>query len=574
MGKYDALFAEDSPVPSKYAGLFDSGPATPGKDVGQSARRAQAGMAPGPREYTDEELDAQDKGRQRLPEFMRAPGIAHGPETRERFTTFAKRVGLYDPPRSMEQQSFHDYQASRGELGSDPAAQEVVKTVLSAGAGSLARLGGRAASTMLGRVASGVTSGAAAGGTASGLSGGDVSEGALKGALMGGATSAVPEILNAGARGVQKGAADLRAHLRDPRTEIGRSIAEMDKAKASGYLTDPKFQALPYGAPGFNQAAAEAEQNIAAHNDQFLRSEGDFYKGEQNRIFSESADRLHYIPDSEEALNTLQAENTVNGVVADEKLGEAIDKVKRMLTTDTGVVSGGAVPEAIKDSAVPTVETITAPAVKVSDLVKTKRLVDGLAEYGMPATPENVPYRKLSGILGKELEGISPEMAGLNKRYAAAMGKVEDANAIMYGKDAARISRTPAKQRQAASFLGRIGDNTQAATGAAAQQIEELRALDPAYAREIDRVAAKKAVERTRFGMPTVSRRIEHMPLAFVKQNMDALAVKAVDPALQSIASASPLSIPTPTPESIAFMLWAAQQQQKNKRSAAITGGQ
>lgn len=463
-----------------------------------------------------------------------------------------------------------DYRTSRpviSQFSDAPAAfvgaPEMLAKSVAAGLGTVTRGAPAVVGRFLAsRPVSGGLAGAATGGamgTAQAMADGEDVADSLK---AGGKAALIGGALGAGAGALAAGSEALRGKLRDPRGELGRSIASLEKAKASGILEDPSFKALKRGAPGANEVAAEAEANIAGRNEAQVKAAGEEYAREQARILAKHGDTLHYVPDAEAALNAAEQENTINGVVGDEKLASAIGKVKRMLTFDTGVVSSGEKPDTTRNSAVPKVETITAPAVKVGDLLKTKRIVDSLAEFGMPATPENVPYRKISSVLGGELENIDPELKALNQRYHQAMGKAEETNLLMYGADAPRISKTPAKTRQAVGMFGRVGDETQAAT-LREPQIARLAELDPGNAADIARVEAKKAVERTRYGLPRVSRRIEHMPFGFVEQNASALGARVVDPAL-GVTSRARVS-----PETIAAglgMTREARRRRKEKR--------
>lgn len=432
-------------------------------------------------------------------------------------------------------------------VANDWGAQSIIGGIAGGGASKLvgplaAKLGPFA------KFATGATEGA----VANKVQGGDASAGALIGGAM-----AVPSVAAAGARSAQTA-------LRSPQREIGRTIRALDEAKASGITKDPAFKALPKGAEGFNQAASTAEEQLAGHNETLLKDARAQYGKDLQDITATHADRHHLVTHTADTIDRLAAENTINGEVIDEHLGKALNKVSRMITKDTGIMDSAA------SRASGNVETITAPAVKVGDLLKVKQAVAKLADYGLPATPETRPYRILDKTIGRDLEGVDPRVGEMNKRYAETMGKLEESNDILYGSQNPDIVRSTAKQKRARGLLGRVGDSTQAAT-LARDDIERLKALDPAYRQAIAPVEAKKAIERTRFGLPHVSRRIEHLPFAAVMQNLDALGAQVADPLLGRIGGAT-----APPPTGAVSLFNAARERQRRAAEAAarLSGGQ
>lgn len=518
----------------------------------------------GPRNYSDEELGLDDGPiTQRVIKKAGPAAVVGTPVTQQ------ERTGLAAPKPNYTPERLNEMAHQSGELENDPTAQFVVGGVLSGGAANLIGGGARAvalsrglakpAANALGRIAGGAGGGA----TGAYVQGGSPKDVAI-GAALGGALVAVPEGLSAAGRGLQAGAKKLRGAMLDPRREMGRTARGLQEAEQSGIMETPEFKALRSGPPGSNQAAIQAEENIAARNEAATRTARQEYGAEQSRIFNKDPDRYHYIPDAHEALGRIEADNTINGVVGDEQLGKAVQKVRDMLTAKTGVMDRTATAAAVEQNPGAGAQYIDAPAVKVADLVKTKRIVDEMAGFGSPATPENVPYRKLSSVLAKELEGIDPEMTALNQRYAGAMGKAEETNQLLYGKDAADVMRTPAQTRRASGMLGRVGDETQAGT-LSEPQIERLKQLDPGNARDIAFVEAKKNFERTRFGMPHVSRRFEHLPFGFITQNAQALGIRGVLPLLERLELAEPV-LGQVSPEAIAAGLGAAPRNRKENR--------
>lgn len=432
-------------------------------------------------------------------------------------------------------------------VANDWIAQNVIGGVAGGAAG---RLVAPAATRLLGPLARFATN-ATEGAVSSKVQGGD----ALTGALIGTAT-AVPSVVSAGAKAA-------RTALRNPQGEIGRTIRALDEAKASGITKDPTFKALPKGAEGFNQAASEAEEKLASHNEQLLKQARKDYGDSLDQVLKDHADRPHVVSETHNALNQMEAENSVNGETINDNLAKAINKTRRMLTIDTNEIDRAHL------AATGNVRTLRRPEVKVGDLMKVKRAVADLAEYGIPATPETRPYRIIDKTIARELETIDPRVAEMNKKYAATMGQLEESNDILYGSQNPDVVRSTSKQKRARGLLGRVGDSTQAAT-LARDDIERLKELDPAYKQAIAPVEAKKAIERTRFGLPHVSRRIEHLPFAFAQQNLDALGARVADPILGRLAGAEAKS-----PSAAMQLFNAAREQRRRDAEAAarLQGG-
>ena len=479
-----------------------------------------------------------------------------------------------------------------GAAGNFVGAPAAIARGISAGIGAA----GRAAPGMLGRVlssrpVSGALTGAGVG--AATTAGQSITEGddletmlrkskdsATIGAVLGAGTGAVAATSSAG-----------RQALRNPQREVGRTIRALDEAKASGVMETPEFKALPKGAPGFNQAATTAEEQLSTHNETLLKDARQQYSKDLEAILGDNGptpaatpprklaplvsqptsrraaeraftgegfdevtggghttmggntvaapgrqaappaptERYHIVTETADAIDKLAAENTVNGVIGDEHLAKALNKVSRMITKDTGVMDSAASKASGK------FESISAPAVKVGDLLKIKKLVANEADYGNPATPETRPYRILDKTIGRDLEGIDPRIGEMNKRYAETMSQLEKSNEILYGAQSPDINRSISKQKRARGLLGRVGDETQAAT-LAEKDIGDLKALDPKYKEIIAPVEAKKAVERSRFGLPNISRRIENLPFGMIKQNTTAIGAHVIDPVLAQLS--------------------------------------
>lgn len=347
----------------------------------------------------------------------------------------------------------------------------------------------------------------------------DVGRSALTGAVMGGTIGTVAA-----------GATKARDALRNPQNEIGRSIAALDQAKASGVMNTPEFKALPHGAEGFNRAATTAEEQLAGHNEDILNHARQQYGQHIDQILAEHANKRYDFTKLHGELGGIESEMVAsNGTVGDPHMKNAIDRV-RMMTSQSVVQHGDSFPLSGQPAA-----GLRTPAGTVEDLIKAQKVIKADAQYDAAPTVENRPYRLLDKLLSEEGKDIDPRLRPLKADYAKVVDQLGEANDIMYGSRDPDVVRNTSKQKRARGLLGRIGDSTQAAT-LAEQDIARLKALDPKYQEILSPVEAKKAVERTRFGLPHVSRRIEHLPFAALQQNAAALGTHVIDPALAQLS--------------------------------------
>jgi hypothetical protein len=342
----------------------------------------------------------------------------------------------------------------------------------------------------------------------------------------------------------------------EPITE-GNETTPIPREPMASMLPDQAAQAGPLSRPPSPEEAAYADRRLRPTVRIPRQSMADMTgeAAQQGPPRTVPTDRVH------DLLDRLDSANTVNGVTVDEHQGRAIDKVRRMLTKDTGQLDYRASVEQGEPV------TIQAPAATIQELMKVKQAVAGLADYGAPATPETRPYRLIDKAIGQDLEAADPRIADLNKRYAETMGRLETANDIMYGAQSPDVMRSTAKQKRARGLLGRVGDNTQAAT-LARKDLERLKDLDPEYRDILAPVEGKKAVERSRFGLPHVSRRIEHLPWAFVQQNANALGVRLAEPALGRLAGVNPTGL-----ASNPILRAYEDEQRREAERASLLGG-
>jgi len=154
----------------------------------------------------------------------------------------------------------------------------------------------------------------------------------------------------------------------------------------------------------------------------------------------------------------------------------------------------------------PEVVYVSAPAIKAGDLIKVKKLVNRMGQNA--ADPDAWVYRQLGNAIGEDAASVDPQIAEMNAAYRKEVESIKRANDILFGVRKADVTPSVSQQAAAAGRLGRIGDETQAAT-LREPRLEELKAMGPEYADQLRMVAAKKAMERLRYGEPEVSTSIE-----------------------------------------------------------------
>ncbi|MBV8972759.1 MAG: hypothetical protein JO290_10755 [Sphingomonadaceae bacterium] len=287
------------------------------------------------------------------------------------------------------------------------------------------------------------------------------------------------------------------AKIRDPKTMTGRTIADVEAAGGrikplgrpveGGLFDSPEVAGLQEGRAGINEAAGNARDTILEANQKKLAAARAEYGESVDKILAEHGGRRHLVDNTHARLNELEAENTVNGEVLDEHLDRAIKKVRRMTEAEAG--------------------NVVVPAVKVEDLIKIKKGVNRLADWKAPVSPENRPYREIARSLDKDAAAIDPRIGEMNKAYKAALEPIEETHGILLGgRRKTDVKPTDAQLKGAALKLGRVGDDTQAAT---TDDVARLRALSPENDRAVRTVAAKKALERLRYGANETSTSIE-----------------------------------------------------------------
>lgn len=384
---------------------------------------------------------------------------------------------------------------------------------------------GRVAPSVAGRVAGAAAGGAVAGGLYEGADaaarGGDladVGERAQEGAALGAAFAAPFAIAGEAAGGVSK---LLR---RDP--WIGRYA----RAKETGAYKDPAMKALPKGPEGIQAAAEKVRPQVMARDEQLVREGGQRYAAEVDPLMGQPADagpmRRRLLEKSIESRNS-NFDTTQKG------------KVQRAIKSVTDDIP---------------------PEPQVSDLLAARRNLKERSGYGQPAPTDD---QRLNRELYQAIKNSLGETAAADDAYAAVMRQAGRRRDIL-ARSEDQLTRGSALQsagpddveavleavppnmrvnyeQAIARNLKRIGDTNEPGM-AMASYLDELAAQDEVFAKALDFVAAKKALEATRFAvrgaLPTsLSGATALAGVAnSVGQNARAIGARVIDPAAAGLA--------------------------------------
>lgn len=337
-------------------------------------------------------------------------------------------------------------------------------------------------------------------------------------------------MLSAGGGAVGGAATGKALDLHDPRKMSGRVLGSVERDNGQikpfgepirgGRYEDPALADLKTGRAGMNEHAGNKEAEIKDYNREKLGTARQAYGVESDAILAEHADELHPATQTQDVLSKMEARAKLSsGKVADKPLHKFVQEVRDLISTETDQVDR----EHLK--ATGEARVLTKPEVQVGDLIKVKQMVADAAEWGSPATRDNAPYRLISHALSADAASVDPRIAELNKNYGATMEDLKAANDILYGRAAVDVKDSAAKSKGAALKLGRIGDDTQAAT---TDRLGELRSLDPKYEEVAQSLERKKNLERLRYGEPEVSTGFEKGQHRAVKHGVGAAVAKGV----------------------------------------------
>lgn len=409
-----------------------------------------------------------------------------------------------------------------------------------------------------GRVATNALTGAGVGATAGATEAGFEGKGFKDVAKAGGESALVGGVLGGGLSLPGEVAKSARGALRDTRSELGQTVTEHAKAKASGripgeienlkdrYLGDDKGTGKPYaevkrtkfGQPGVDEVADTVAQEMADYNPQVAADARAKFGAVQKKVLKARGKKFESLSGLHSALDAMDAENTVNGEPVDKRLATAISDYRDMFTKDTGIYSPAAK------------TTIKVQGGTLEDVTKAKKATKRMANPEGLSTEENRPYR----IIGKALSAEAKAIGGTKLRaamaeYAETMDRLAEANDLAFSKDKPVLKGPNATaERGAAARLGRNSENNLRNPNEATsmRQREELASLDPKYRDMLERIDAKAVYEGTR--MPDLSienlKKLVQEPLKhsgrLLGQSSNAIAARVLDPALQSMNTARP----------------------------------
>jgi hypothetical protein len=319
--------------------------------------------------------------------------------------------------------------------------------------------------------------------------------------------------------GAAGGGADTLKTLDEMR---GRGAVKGNVART---VTDPELARLPRGKKGYVKAAQNARDTIGGNTAEELKAARTRYGQEMDKVLAEHGNEAYSMEGPQSRLDRLRAENTVNGEAVDDSLAAALDKAQKMITVKSPESAGN-----------PLVAGASAREATVGDMLQVKRAMDAKAEWGMPATPENRPYRLIAREFAQQAEDLDPRIADINAKYKGAMDKLEESNDILYGREASEVADRPAARRRAASTVARAGDDTLAGE-LGEENLQRLEQLDPRNARALRTVREKKAIERTRFGLPSMSKSPEKWATSLIEQNLEATRARVVDPLARALGA-------------------------------------
>jgi hypothetical protein len=383
-----------------------------------------------------------------------------------------------------------------------------------------AKAGSIAARSILGLPVKGALSGAATG---------------LAGSLLGYESSAVPmamgqaaavgenplkagrqaatdplALATTGALGALGGAArGASAGIRDPHKLSGRVLQDVEAAGGKvgmggprgGLFEAPELTDLQRGRPGINDLASRSAGRIAEDNATRLANARDAFGDAVDQVIASHGDRHIPVTSSHAVLDAIEAENAVNGVVADPKVAAATGRLRQMLTTDTGQLDMAA------SRATGQPQTIKAPAVKAEDLIKVRKVANRMYRHATEPTDRYV-YGKVLDALADDAAAADPRIGEMNANYRREMQSLSTVNDALFGQKRPELRMSEGTTQQAAGRLGRLGDETQAGTLAEAR-MKAAAAESPQAAREMLLNRAKKAQERLRLGGDETSTNIE-----------------------------------------------------------------
>lgn len=369
-----------------------------------------------------------------------------------------------------------------------------------------------------GMVSGGVGAGidATIGGVTSGKNASEIGDEAGLATMVGGSLGGVFPVLKQG--------------LQDPRGEIGRNLQALSRGQE--FLKSPEAKALPKGMPGIGALASDEGERlgnlqVTKRGEALARAAKGNAEAPVGQFEPMDVSPIHRGMDRQ--VGTYSNED----VLVRKDVAGKVDEAKQALSRNFEPEEGyGLVPRDPKSGRLP---------IATPDDIKThKQQIGEMAEHGLPATPENSPYRKMYNILAQATHspdlpnGLGAHWERVDSRFAADMDKLAEGNELIFGKDNARaVTDSLTAGKRAAATMGQSLMDTRAG-GAQLRVLEKIRNLGAEYAQAVDRVAAKIAQEGTTFGLPKVLSSPGKWAYQLPIQNVKATAVHGLEPLSRS----------------------------------------
>lgn len=216
-----------------------------------------------------------------------------------------------------------------------------------------------------------------------------------------------------------------------------------------------------------------------------------------NRLNETTAETGATIPGSEGVRREIL--NTINVVSKHIPAKAAIEPV---LTDQYGRKIGGSPAEPAR---------IEPHNAMVKDLIKTRQELDRAAEWGMPQTQENYPYRATSKVLREAIAEASPETNVANKQLSSVYDELTDVNELLTKSiDTTQIADTASMRDRISAALQ--SQSNAGSGGTAADRtylnIQEAVKNHPwlaPYANRVHAQGAKEAMELSASDFPIIS---------------------------------------------------------------------
>jgi len=326
------------------------------------------------------------------------------------------------------------------------------------------------------------------------------------------ATDPMGLALSAGGGAVGGAARGEANHMRDPSTPQGRDLAAIaavgGKVNAigepvtHGAFETPELKESGPGLPGQQKLAAESVGRTVARNEAALHGAVDAWDAKANAILADHhPDEIYRADATHAAVDALDKSNTHNGVVGSDRVAAATDKVRRMLTSQTGEVDRAASMQAGK------VVYKAEPGGSVADLMGVRKLVNSMWKHTQEPAEKYV-YGQALKSLAEDAAKVDPRIGELNAEYRATMQQLTETNDALFGQQKPRAKITEGTKQTAAQRMARVGQDDRPGL-AADPRMEKFANASPENAHEVALMRAKNAAERLRYGAPQLSTNLE-----------------------------------------------------------------